>query len=322
MEGLIKKLFCSKTLKTITNIFAILFVMYFFAFAVFQYISTNNLDNTYSTLIASVDDFNTMVSNENSTKSETEIPIETAIFSNSKEAGVYAFNQLYNFTSYEIFATGNFFMSALGYDVTGKLNIRAIQYDDKEQYMETVKYQSSGTSLGLTKGTKTLFANDGTRYDLITKSVTATSNSLSANYASSSWKVNEEPKSTQIGLYLVNASTIVSSTELEIVYNAITKKISQYQFSLTINPKISTKDYAKMVYEQGGKTLPNFSNIILNCVLDNNGNLISFISNEEYTTQANLSLYEFTANVKNTITYNLLSYNSTVSVQKPIINID
>jgi hypothetical protein len=285
-----------------------------------QFMFENDIDNLSSTLVCSANDFNDIVLQENSTLQDGSAALQPALFTTSKEAAIYAFEQFSNYNSYELFAQSDFRMVANGEIVIGKLSIRAIKYDNENSYMEIIKLKTAGTQLiDITEAKRCFFTNNS-RYDIKTKNVTKVGNTLKATYSETTWGLNSSPKADKIALYRVNNATIKSATELKVMYSTISKKISNYFFTITLDPLTSTLDYANIVYELGGDTKPSFSSVVLNVALDGNGQIDYITVNEIYTFSAvvigNILIYPI---ITNTATYTLLSYNSSVSVEKPTL---
>ncbi len=322
MEQKKKTFFNSSKLRLVSIFFAILFGVYFITINTLNILEASELSSYLNSLLNEISDYNNQNTQE-SANNYTNIDEGSNIplFTDSKQAIIFAYNRFLTATSYELYSYGDIILNSPDLNLTynGKANFRAIQFASGNQYVETIKKQTSGSiDVNFTRAAKWYFAN-GVRYDVGTKQISMDGNKLYATY-SEGWSLNADPLAKRISFYDINLSTIISAEPLQIIYHPITKKIYQYYVTIKLHPINSTMEYKKIIKEQGGDSYARFSDITIKCILNSSGDISSMVINELYSVDANVVGRPLNINVKDTFYYSMLSLNGTVSINEPVIS--
>lgn len=238
---------------------------------------------------------------------------ETPMFKDAKEAVVFAFEKLYSYNTFEIIAKGTNTSEAMGQKVTIKNSGRYARFEDGVEY-ELSKRLEIGSNFGQSGADEAIFKN-GTRYVRYGKNIRTQGDDIIADFEGEYSKSNS--KQTAIAMHIVNNETVVVKRSFSFVRDK-DNKIAYYKASVMLDGELSTKTYGINVQEQGGTSYPNFSKVELSCIIDRDGNLISYQVNQTMTVVKNI-IINITATVQSEITYTILSFNQKPSVVEPSV---
>ncbi|MBO7508032.1 MAG: hypothetical protein J6T39_00105, partial [Clostridia bacterium] len=134
-----------------------------------------------------------------------------------------------------------------------------------------------------------------------------------ADFSGSFYKVNSQVNS--YAYYVVNSSTAVYSKSFSFVRNP-DGSIAYYKATVLLDSQKATTNYAKEIEEQGGTSYPNISYLEIACIIDRNGDMLSYNSQETMTTTKTI-VVNITATINNDFTYVFLSHNQTPELARP-----
>lgn len=321
MENFFKNIKNRINLIRLTKVFAFVFVIFFVATGFVEFYSILQKNESNTQLIEDAINFSTRVQNEDATSTPISNLDEQALFTNSKDAAIYAFSKLANYSSFEMTASSDVDMSIEGYNATMKMQSIMMRYANGNELMQINRYQTSNTGsidLGLTRGYMWYFSN-GMHYEMITRNVTKSGNTLISNFSGLNYKLKTSALTKNMNFYKVDTSTIVTSGNFEIKYHPITKKIQYYYATVVLNPMLSTKEYVKHLQEQTNLNSYSFKNLVLNLEISNTGDIVSMNAQEEYTAKGSFSAITYNVTFNDVMYYEMKSINKTPSFQEPTI---
>lgn len=269
--------------------------------------------------IASLEKQNSALSNQNQILQsqgtfESEISsFDKQIFSNGTDAIVTAFENLNNYSSYEIEAHGTTSSDA---PVVGTvpIDMQGYAYKYQDGFIFDRMFQDDVyNKVGLDSALE-IVIKDGKKYtrrgNLVTKD-----GKLDGEF-SADFKYFES-KCLKHNFYIVNKSTI-QSCKFSIKKDK--GKILYYQVVANLDPKLAVKGHDIDIMEQGGTTLPTFNYIELTCQIDKDGNLMNYVINEQMNLSKHIPVLGYVSTTTTNLTTNtILSFNKEPSVEKPTI---
>lgn len=239
---------------------------------------------------------------------------EDALFSNAKEATIYAFEKLNSYTSYELVCTGVTTSMAAGQTVEIVFDQKFIKYESGTEFMQCIRHETK-TNLGQSSAIKNLY-KDGKAYIAHGDNIRMKDGILYADFGN--YKLDTETVLNSIPLYIFDEDSVILSNHFTVNRNA-NGKIRGYYASVQLSTHYAVKYYAHAVKEQGGTSMPIFSNITVNVELDKDGHVVALTVDED------MSLYkkvvvDIQAFVNNKASYKMVSYNQTPSIAEPTLN--
>ncbi len=238
---------------------------------------------------------------------------EDPIFKDAKEAVVTAFSNFNNYSSYEIESVGISNAVALGQNVEMRINSYAAKYGDGLEYARNVRVETK-TSFGQS-GASEIVCVDGKKYMRDGNNIRIENNNCVADFNSNYHQVNTQiPK---IADYIINNETVKLKRAFSFVRDQ-NNKILYYKATVTLDPELSTTENAINIMEQGGTEKPIYTQVEISCVIDRDGNLISYEVTETLQLTKKI-VFNVTATTITTIKYTILSYNTTPSHPRPNI---
>lgn len=318
-ELVVKKIdhfvFNVKVLNKITSAMVILFAIFFAISASIAVKKQTYYQDMYNLMLETdaIRQRIQMIENSaplNSTGTEAEAPM----FANAKSACIYAFDKFYNYSTYEIEVSGKTNSSAMGQNVEIDMRSRYFKYSDGVQLTQSFRNETS-TNFGQSGATEIVYKN-GKRYERNGSNLRTQSGKLTADF-SGSYNLRSDSLLSKQPFYVVNSRSIIDQTFFSFVRDS-NKKIVYYKATILLSSTFGVKDYAEDIREQGGTSLPTFTNVELNCLIDRNGELISFATNETMTLTKHIVI-DISATTTNNLTYTIVSSNKTPSVVEPKI---
>lgn len=283
----------SKKIRFVFVAFSIVFVL----FGVFVYgmklDDINYTNNQYYALMENVLDFNDRVVNESSSNVMVDLSTnEQSIFQSAKEAILYAFNDFYNLSQYEFECTSVATINAMRNTIIMDAYNKIIKYPDDTYLLYSVRYQrphpiDTVYNLGLTSGDIYYF-NSGYRFGMRTTEIVKDYVTLTPTWSGDRLFKTGAPITANSYFYIINNVSIINEISFQASINPITKKLTNYYVSVGLNASYATKDYRKIFILQTGNEDVYFNKLVLHCVLDSEGKLVSFRTEEEYAIQGNL----------------------------------
>ena len=320
-ELIIKKIdrfaFNAKNLNIVIAVMISLFLIFFAVICSKESAELKLEEERYRQMLADIEEhqLNVIYSNVSSSEGyvdESQTP-EKPIFKDAKEAVVYAFEKLYNYNSFEIITKGTNTSEALGQKVTIKNTGKIARFEDGVEY-ELSKRLEIGSNFGQSGADEAVFKN-GNRFVRYGKNIQAKGDDIAADFEGPFQKANS--KQTAVAMHLVNKDTVIVKRSFSFVRDK-ENKIEYYKASVLLDPELSTKTYGINVQEQGGTSYPEFSKVELSCIIDRDGNLMSYQVNQTMKVVKTV-LINVTATVQSEITYTVLSFNKQPSIAEPKI---
>lgn len=307
-------LFDEKVLNRIIAGFVAFFVL---MFAICCSLASKKLDeqnDTYAKMLAELEArqlneiYQNMTPNDGIT---TDKQNESPMFKNAIEASVFAFEKFNTYSTYEVELCGSSTAVAVGQTVEIAINGKNVQYDDGTQFSEMI-HKETKTNFGQTEATQIVYKN-GQKYMRYGSNIREQNGKYVADFAGRFSLFSSNI--AKITSYIVNKKTALYSKEFSFVRNA-DGTIAYYKATVVLDAKASTVDYAKSVQEQGGTSLPEFSMVEIACIIDRDGNLLSYNAKDKMTLTKNI-VVDITTTMTDDMTFIILSHDTTPSVPKP-----
>ena len=300
-------------LNKIIAVFASIFVVCFFAFSIKINQQRMMESNTYQKMLAELEarQLNDIYNNTTNDSSSGGGKNETPMFKNAIEAVCFAFDKFINYSTFEIKGSGTVKSSAVGQNVEIVVDMYTAKYDDGIIYNNTVRKETK-TNFGQTDATETVYTGTE-KYRRLGNNIRKSGDNYIADYSGPFKKVNSEV--TSFAYFVVNTETALYSKSFAFVRNK-DGSIAYYKASILLDSQKATMDYAQEIKETGGTSLPNITYLELDCIIDRNGELLSYTSIETMTMKKKI-VVDITATANNNFTYYFLSHNETPSVAKP-----
>ena len=233
---------------------------------------------------------------------------EDPIFKNAKEAVIVAFDKLYKSNSYEIIGSGKTSAEAAGQNVELLINFTNIKYDTGTEYDEIIRKETQ-TNFGQTDATQSIYKN-GRKYQRngtnIRKSGDSWIADFSGDFQDRTQSVTKHP------WHIVNENTILANKFFSFARDK-SGNIAYYKATVLLDVQTAVVDYAKSIQEEGGTTLPQFSYIEMACIIDRDGNMLSYTLTEKMTLIKHI-VVDITTTTLNKITNIVLSTNQTPTI--------
>lgn len=236
------------------------------------------------------------------------------LFSNGKQAVIYAFDKMISSSMYELVGTGKSYASAAGTSRVVDMSTYGCKYSDGMQLGQTCR--KDGASIANQSAATQMLYYNQKKYKR-EGSLTTINGTLSGTF-SGDFKLVADSQLHSYPFYVINSSTVLKCTNFSI--SKSDGKISQYNVSVQLDASLSTIYYGQAIMEEGGTTYPVFYYVYLDCVIDGAGNLKSYTITEEMDVTKNVPvLGNCTAHTKNVITTTVASVNQTPQMEKPTI---
>lgn len=239
---------------------------------------------------------------------------EKQLFTNGKQAVIYAFEKLWSSSMYELKTTGTTVAGAVGVNKTILIQCYGYRFASGVELSQTYRYDSDSIA-NQTAATETAYKNNK-KY--LRHGTFVNNNGVYGGIFDSNLVLQSNSKLTGRAFYLINSSTVQKCTAFDITKKD--GKISYYTVSVWLDPATSTRNYAQSIMEEAETSYPSFDYINLNCKIDARGNLISFGVVEEMNATKNVPvLGNVNAHTKNSLDTIVVSTNKTPSVAEPNI---
>ena len=308
-----KYVFNVNILNKIIAVFASIFVVCFFAFSTKINQQRMMESNAYQKMLAELEarQLNDIYNNTTDDSFVSSGQNETPMFKNAIDAVCFAFDKFYNYTTFEMEGGGFVNSSALGQNVEIIVSSYSAKYSDGIYYNNTVRKETQ-TNFGQTDATETVYTGTE-KYKRMGNNIRKSGDKYIADYSGNFKKVNSEV--TSYAFYDVNKDTAIYSKSFAFVRNK-DGSIAYYKATVLLDSQKATKKYAKEIQESGGTSYPNISYLELACIIDRNGDLLSYNAIETMTMNKTI-VVDVTATANNNFTYYFLSHDETPSVAKP-----
>ena len=302
----------------------LIWCMSFFA----SYLSLKRKQNEYELLYAQLTSsshyYNTVLkwANENEQNENLDEPL----FNNASSAIITAWNNFKNASSFELFGDGKGVGTAgvngMNYDVTMLMQNNIVKWADGTYYYEIQRYQTETIPFignPLTR-TDAYYLPTGERWHRYTTNLLYDSKTkqIISNYTED-FKLSKNKTTFEYFNYIINEQTVVKETYFKVNRNIYTNKIESYSCSVILNNKTASVDFLKNLKEEN-KTMivgdPVMTKLNINCVIDINGNFITFGVDECYKFKANYSGIIADVQTDSNLVYNFLKINQQPSLQK------
>ena len=316
-EVIDKFAFNVSNINKIIAIMLVFFIFMCFVYGVKKNDKLNYENNVYENMITTLrsKQLYDMYLNLDQDEGQTEnIKInENPIFNNAKEAVIFAYNRLVNYKSYDIDGSGVTNAEAVGQQVEVKINYRNVKFLDGVQMDENVRYETQ-TSFGQTEAAQYAYKN-GQRYRRFGSNIRYSNGRYIADFNGSFSQYNSVVKSHPF--YIINESTVTYEKMFSFTRKS-NGRIAYYKATVFLDTSASVANYAKDIQEQGGTSYPSFSSVELSCIIDPNGDLMSYTATEKMTLSKTI-VVDITTTTTTVTTSVLLSHDVEPSVPKPNI---
>ena len=236
---------------------------------------------------------------------------EKPIFNNAKQAVIAAFNKLYNYSAYEIEGSGVTNAVAVGQNVEIRINFKNVMFLDGVQLDETVRFETQ-TDFGQSEAAQYAYKN-GQRYRRFGGNIRYSNGKYIADFGGSFSRYNSVIKSHPF--YLVNSDTVTYDKIFSFTRKS-NGRIAYYKATVFLNPQTAVVDYARDIQEQGGTSYPSFSTLEIACIIDPNGDLMSYSVTEKMTLTKHI-VFDITTTTTNVMTSVFISHDVEPTMQKP-----
>lgn len=312
-----KFVFNAKHLNIIISAFLALFIVMFFVCYSRQSAFIDEQNRIYQRLLDAVTEqqlyniYSNVTPNDGYT--DTSKVVEEPKFKDAKEAVIYAFNKFDNYTSFEMTSSGMNYSEAMGQNIEIKNNCTYVKYQDGLEFETACSYETK-TSFGQSSAEQNVYFN-GERYRRGGSNVRLSNGNAVADFSGGFSKSGSNLQ--HIPFHIVNSQTVKFKTSFSFVRDK-NNKILYYKASVSLDPQLSTTYYGQNVQEQGGTSYPIFSKVELSCVIDRDGNLLSFEFDDTMMVTKKV-LISVDATVNSQVVYTLVSHDVTPSIARPQI---
>lgn len=276
-------------------------------------------EDDYSAIINDAKSFNAGLAFSNAGKDENNEAEEVVpeLFTNGKQAFLYAYDLLKNYESYTMVSNGKTTSSQVGFDKSVANEVEFYKYSSDEFINIVEKYELPSTiNLGLTSATYEYYKGN-VKYTKGTKSLSYQNKKINSIFPNGNFTVGSYSKIPDAFCYEISSSTIVKATKFEVVKNS-SGNIYCYNCTVVLNNGSSIREYAKKIQkEANAQSLPSFKSIVLDATLDKYGNFITIKACEQYDMKINGLI---TASCFGELYYNFSDYNKQPKFSKPNIN--
>ena len=238
---------------------------------------------------------------------------EKPMFSNGIDATAYAFESLKNSTSYEIYGFGLVNAEALGQNVEVILTTYACKFADGT-YFDEINRLETKTSFGQTEAIQLFWAN-GKKYKRTGTNIRLENGNCLADYSGGFYEV--ATSLTEKAQIEINKDTIQFCKDFTFARDE-NGRIAYYKTTCMLDKVKAVKNYAQNIMEEGGTTYPEFSLLQVSCIIDRNGNLLSYSTSEVMTATKHF-IVDITPTMNTETTIYIKSINETPTLPYPSI---
>ena len=310
-------IFNSKNLNIVIAVLLSIFMVTFTIVCAKEDARLRSENEVYSNMLKSIEEYqlNVIYSNvsPNSGYVDSSKEYEKPIFSDAKEAVLTAFNNLYNYSSYEIVGNGISYAEAVGQNVEVKNTSLSIRYSDGREFERSCRVETK-TSFGQTEASECVYQNKQ-KYKRMGSNVHVSNDECVATFGGSFSKV--QTSVPYMTTYIINENTIQHKRSFSFVRDK-NNKIMYYKATVTLDTEEAIKDYGQNIMEEGGTSYPVFSKIELACIVDRDGHLVSYTATETMTVSKRI-VFNITTSITNITTRVVISHDSTPSMPCPSV---
>lgn len=236
------------------------------------------------------------------------------LFSNGKQAAIYAFDRLYNSsTTYELINIGKTHIKASVVDRVLEFQQHNYKFSDGLKYgisfrkdAASIANQSAATETIYYQGQK--YIREGKFFD--------NNGTFGGDFSGGFSKVNSS--NTNGSFYIINSSTVQKCTSFTITKNE--GKIVCYNISIELDPVNSVVNYANGISEEGGTSIPQFDYVHITLKIDSAGNMISYSVVEEMNASKTVPvLGNVAAHTKNEVETIIIGIDHELPIAEPRI---
>lgn len=291
--------------------------IFFFLFVFFCAYSISLKEKAFLNKINSMLDYcnsvnstisNNLDNNQNNTINNT-LDSSTQLFFDAKSAIITAFNNIIDANSFSALATGKINLSAPAkLHATLQMDIQIERYNKTKIYEETLAnvVDSNLPSL-ITKKFKTACKRikDGTdnAFVGISKNIKFEGTQIKADYSDGEFFINSQEKFFNDHFYIINEETIQEECYLKVKKE--NGKIKNYYVQVILDNVKSVEKYKKVIAHQVNCKEPKFTSITLTAIIDAQGNLVSFSSNDYFS----LNISGFSCKANSNLTFYITNIN-------------
>lgn len=237
--------------------------------------------------------------------------VEQPMFKNAKEAVVFAFNNFYNYTTYETETKGYSTAEVLGQNVEVMIQTRSCRWDDGLEFEENMMLETN-SNYGQSKATQNLFLNG--KYTRVGTNLRNNNGTLMADFSGKYEKADSVLTSKP--MLIINNQTVLQNVGFSFVRDK-NNRILYYTAHVKLDTEETVKYYGQSIKEQGGTSFPIFSELEITCNINRDGNLINYIAHEKMTLTKTI-VVEITTTTTNDYITTLKSFNQTPSIPKNV----
>lgn len=238
---------------------------------------------------------------------------EKPIFKNAKEAVVCAFDKFYNYSCVETESHGYSIAEVVGQKVEVLIQSKSAKWEDGLEYEQNMMFETK-TNYGQSKATESVYSNG--KFVREGKNLRNNNGTLEANFSGTYKKI--ESALTKKPMYIINTQTVLQNVEFSFVRDK-ENKILYYTAVVRLDTEETVRYVAQSIKEQGGTTLPVYSELEMTCNIDRDGNLLSYQCHEKMTLAKSIPILGY---INTTTTNDILnivkSFNQTPSIPKNI----
>ena len=319
-EDLIKKLdkfaFNIKNINRIIAIMTVLFIVFCFIAYNRKNAEISAQNEVYNRMIAELEAHQLNVIYSNVTPNNGQVTSnekEAAKFKNGIEAVIYAFDQFFNYKSYESEGSGRVTAEAAGQNVEVVTSIRNARFESGTEFDEVVRKETK-TNFGQTDAVQIVYKNNK-KYSRKGSNIRSSSGRWVADFNSTFEDVTQSITKQQF--YVVNEETVRTCRDYSFT-RTNDGKIEYYKAIVILDPVKSTYGHAKNMQEEGGTSFPEFSKLEISCIIDRDGHLLSYTVLEKMTLTKKIVIDITTTMTMETTTI-ILSHNKTPKISEPQI---
>ena len=272
-------------IKNINKIIAFMMAM-FIVFGIIFYCKRNNeLDtqnDVYENMLRQIQTHQLSVIYTNLTPNSGQVDPsknkEMPKYKNAKEITIQAFSRLKNSSTYEIVGSARTVAEALGQTVEVVSNHTNIKYEDGVEFNELVRKETQ-TNFGQTDATQTIYKNNR-KYQRKGTNIRKSGEQWIADFSGGFQDITKGV--TSYPWYVVDNETILASKFFSFARDDY-GNIAYYKATTLLDSNKAAFSYAKSVQEEGGTSFPIFTYIELSCIIDRDGNMLSYYMEEKMT---------------------------------------
>ena len=308
-------------IKNINRIIAVMLSLFMILLFVTVYKRHQELDKTEKTYQQMLDDIkanqlNFVYSNVTPNKGEidaSKIELEPPMFKKAKQAVVYAFDKFYSYNTFELVGYGSTEAVAVGQHVEIEMNLHSYRFETGTEYDRLVRKETK-TNFGQSDATEIVYKNNQ-RYNRKGSNIRKQNGEWVADFYGS-YQITNFSVKHRVN-YLVTDDTVIYNKNFSFVRDK-QNNILYYQASVLLHPVNSVRDYSQNIMEEGGTSYPEFSEIELSCIIDRDGNLMSYSIVENMTITKKI-VVDITTTTTNRFNYVILSHDTDLDFAEPAV---